>query len=193
MHKGRLEEFSDAVIAIIMTIMVLDLRAPKGSGITDLKGTLPVFLCYALSFVFLAIYWNNHHHMLQAAKTVNGAVLWANMHLLFWLSLIPFATDWMGGHSTAQWPIALYGFLLLMCGTAYYILAKALIGANGRDSMLSLALGKDVKGQVSVGLYALAIALTWVNPCISIGVYALVALMWLVPDQRIERQNVQEE
>jgi uncharacterized membrane protein len=188
MHKGRLEAFSDAVIAIIMTVMVLELRAPHGDKLSDLKSVLPTVSCYVLSFIFLGIYWNNHHHMLQAAKQVNGSVLWANMHLLFWLSLIPFATDWMGGQCYTQWPVALYGIILCMAGVAYFILAQTLIAANGKDSTLANALGSDFKGKISVVIYAAAVGLTWVNPVISCALYVGVAFMWLVPDRRIERQ-----
>ena len=187
MHKGRLEAFSDAVIAIIMTIMVLELRAPHGHQLADLQAVLPTLLCYVLSFLFLGIYWNNHHHMLQAAKHVNGPVLWANMHLLFWLSLIPFATDWMGGQRPMQWPVALYGVILFMSGVAYFILSRTLIAANGRDSTLATAIGSDFKGKVSVAIYAVAIGVTWINPAISCALYVCVALMWLIPDKRIER------
>ncbi|MDR3692809.1 MAG: TMEM175 family protein [Fimbriimonas sp.] len=189
MHKGRLEAFSDAVIAIVMTVMVLDLHVPKGSGFADLKPIVPVYLCYLLSFIFLAIYWNNHHHMLHAAQHVGGAALWANMHLLFWLSLIPFATDWMGGHLYARAPIILYGFLLFMCGAAYYLLSRALISVNGKDSALAVAVGSDVKGIVSVVIYAIAIGLAWLTPIASLCCYVLVAVMWIVPDRRIEQQR----
>jgi len=186
MHKGRLEAFSDAVIAIIMTIMVLDLHAPHGNKVSDLQAVLPTLLAYLLSFVFLGIYWNNHHHMLQVAKHVSGPVLWANMHLLFWLSLIPFATGWMGGQCTSQWPVALYGAILLMCGVAYTILAKCLIAVNGKDSALAKALGADFKGKISVVIYAVAIGLTWINPAFSCALFVLVACLWFVPDRRIE-------
>ena len=188
MHKGRLEAFSDAVIAIIMTIMVLELHAPKGKiSLEALEPVVPDFACYLLSFVFLAIYWNNHHHMLQVTKNVNGASLWANMNLLFWLSLIPFVTDWMGQNSKGQVPIALYGFILLMCGISYYILSKTLIAANGADSALAQALGSDLKGKLSIVIYMLAIGLTWLTPCLAYVCYVLVAIMWFIPDRRIER------
>ncbi len=193
MHKGRLEAFSDAVIAIIMTVMVLELKAPKGTSLEGLEAAIPDLSLYLLSFVFLAIYWNNHHHMLQVAKHVNGAVLWANMHLLFWLSLIPFGTNWMGDSHLAHWPVAFYGFLLLMCGASYWILQFALVAANGRDSDFARALGSDFKGKASVGFYAVAIGLSWVNPVLSSLVFVLVACMWLVPDKRMERAlNVHE-
>ncbi len=189
MHKGRLEAFSDAVIAIIMTIMVLELRPPKGISLESLQPLIPVLACYLLSFVFLGIYWNNHHHMLQITKRVNGASLWANMHLLFWLSLIPFVTNWMGEHSTSHWPIALYGFILCMCGVSYYILSKCLIAADGADSALAVALGNDLKGKASVAIYLAAIGITWVAPCWAYACYVTVAIMWIVPDRRIERMH----
>lgn len=188
MHKGRLEAFSDAVIAILMTIMVLELRAPHGRNLSDLQAVTPTLLGYLLSFVFLGIYWNNHHHMLQAAKQVNGAVLWANMHLLFWLSLIPFSTEWMGGQWNSRWPVAFYGIILFMSGVAYYILQQLLIRADGKESTLAKALGSDFKGKISVVIYACSVALAWVNPYISCALYVAVALIWLVPDKRIERQ-----
>ena len=187
MHKGRLEAFSDAVIAIIMTIMVLDLHAPKGSKLADLTAVMPTMLCYVLSFVFLGIYWNNHHHMLQAAKHVNGNVLWANMFLLFWLSLIPFATDWMGAQNYAQLPVAVYALLLFMCGAAYYLLSRFLIMANGKDSTLANAVGSDLKGILSVVIYAIAFGLSWVNPFLSCGCFVIGAVIWFLPDRRIER------
>jgi uncharacterized membrane protein len=161
MHKGRLEAFSDAVIAILMTIMVLELHAPHGPKLSELQAAVPTLLGYLLSFVFLGIYWNNHHHMLQAVKNVNGAVLWANMHLLFWLSLIPFSTEWMGGQWNSQWPVAFYGVILLMSGIAYFILQRTLIAADGKESTLAKALGSDFKGKISVGIYAIAIGLAW--------------------------------
>ena len=187
MHKGRLEAFSDAVIAIIMTIMVLELHAPKGSQLSDLTAVMPTMLGYVLSFIFLGIYWNNHHHMLQAAKHVNGHVLWANMFLLFWLSLIPFATDWMGAQNYAQLPVAIYSVLLLMCGTAYFFLSKSLIKANGKESTLAHALGSDLKGKLSLVIYAVAFGLSWVNPYLSCACFVIVAVMWFIPDRRIER------
>lgn len=186
MHKGRLEAFSDAVIAIAMTVMVLELKPPAGTNVAGLLHLWPSFACYVLSFVFLAIYWNNHHHMLQVAKHVNGGVLWANQHLLFWLSLIPFVTSWMGENSLAPWPVSLYGVDLLMCGVAYYILTRTLLIANRDEPEFALRLGSDFKGKISVVIYAVAIALSWVNPAISCGIYFFVALMWLVPDRRFE-------
>jgi uncharacterized membrane protein len=186
MHKGRLEAFSDAVIAIVLTIMVLELRPPHGVTLESLRPLIPVFSSYALSFVFLGIYWNNHHHMLQSAKHVNGAVLWANMHLLFWLSTIPFTTAWMGENGLSHWPVALYGIVLALCGIAYFILARTLIRANGEDSPLALALGRDFKGKISVLIYLVAIGLAFVSTIAACILYVAVALMWLVPDRRFE-------
>jgi uncharacterized membrane protein len=187
MHKGRLEAFSDGVIAILITIMVLELRVPHGADWAALGPVLPHFLSYLLSFVFLGIYWNNHHHMLQAARHVDGRILWANMHLLFWLSLVPVATAWMGEHHSAALPVAVYGAVLLCAGCAYYLLSRLLIARHGADSPLARAVGSDVKGLASVGIYALAIALAFVVPAISCALYVVVAIMWLVPDRRIER------
>jgi uncharacterized membrane protein len=187
MTKGRLEAFSDGVIAIIITIMVLELKVPHGADLAALRPLLPVFLCYTLSFVFLGIYWNNHHHMLQAARHVDGGILWANMHLLFWLSLIPFGTSWMGENHFASWPVAVYGILLLMAGCAYFLLSKMLIARHGADSALARALGDDLKGKLSLGLYLLAIVLAFPLPLVACGVYVLVAILWLVPDSRIEK------
>jgi uncharacterized membrane protein len=187
MHKGRLEAFSDGVIAIIVTIMVLELRPPGGVNLTDLQPLIPVFSSYVLSFIFLGIYWSNHHHMLQAAQHVSGAALWANLHLLFWLSLIPFVTAWMGEHGVKAGPVAAYGTVLMLCGIAYYILTRALIHANGADSAVAKALGKDMKGKLSVVAYAIAIAFTAVSPVVSALIYLAVALVWLVPDRRFER------
>ena len=192
MHKGRLEAFSDAVIAIIMTVMVLELKAPHGKELSDLEAVLPSLTLYLLSFVFLAIYWNNHHHLLQVAKKVNGAVLWANMHLLFWLSLIPFATDWMGSTHLSHWSVALYGMVLFFCGFAYSILLKTLISANGKDSALAQATGSDFKGNISVLIYLLSIGLTWVNPLLACACFVLVACIWLVPDKRMENALIDE-
>ncbi len=187
MSKGRLEAFSDGVIAIIITIMVLELKVPHGHEWSDLAPLLPVFLSYLLSFVFVGIYWNNHHHMLHAASRVNGKVLWANLHLLFWLSLIPFVSGWMGENHLASIPVALYGVDMLMSGLAYFILSRTLIGLEGADSKLAIALGKDHKGVISIAIYAAAIPLAFVNPWIACASYVLVALIWLVPDSRIER------
>jgi uncharacterized membrane protein len=187
MSKGRLEAFSDGVIAVIITIMVLELQAPHGSSLADLKPKIPAFLSYVLSFIFIGIYWNNHHHLLHAINRVNGRVLWANLHLLFWLSLIPFATDWMGVNEWATVPVAVYGCLLFMAATAFTILAYELIALEGKHSTLARALGRDYKGKTSLLLYALAIPLAYVNPRISTAIYVLVAFIWLIPDRRIER------
>jgi uncharacterized membrane protein len=187
MTKGRMEAFSDGVIAIIITIMVLELRPPTGTDIASLTPLLPVFLSYALSFVFLGIYWNNHHHLLQAIKHVDGRVLWANLHLLFWLSLTPFVTAWMGENHFAPWPVALYGFVLLFSAIAYFILTKVLLAVHGKDSLLAAALGGDFKGQISLVIYGVAIMLSFVATWASCALYVLVAIMWLVPDKRIEK------
>lgn len=186
MHKGRLEAFSDAIIAIIMTIMVLELRPPHDPSLAALKDLGPVFGSYLLSFIYLGIYWNNHHHMLQRAKHVNGGILWANMHLLFWLSTIPFATAWMGETGFALGPVVAYGVVLLLCAVAYFILATGLSKAHGAESDISKALGRDFKGKVSMVLYATAITLAYVHPGLAGAIYVLVALMWLVPDRRFE-------
>ena len=187
MGKNRLEAFSDGVLAIIITIMVLEMKVPHGEDLTALQPLLPVFLSYVLSFVYVGIYWNNHHHMLHATKRVSGGVLWANLHLLFWLSLFPFITGWMGENHFAPVPTALYGFVLLMAGTAYSVLAHAIIAAEGKDSLLAKAIGKDHKGNLSLLLYAVAIPLAFVSQWISQALYVAVALIWLVPDARIER------
>ena len=187
MNKERLTAFSDGVIAIIITIMVLELKVPAGSDWTALTGMLPVFLSYALSFLYVAIYWNNHHHMLHTVKRVNGMILWANTHLLFWLSLTPIATEWLGQHYQAAVPAAVYGGLLLLCGAAYYVLQKTILRAEGHGSTLAAAVGSDIKGKASIALYASAIGLAFVNPSIAEVIYALVAVMWFVPDRRIER------
>ena len=187
MGKARLEAFSDGVIAIIITIMVLELRVPHGDDLNSLKPLLPVFLSYILSFVNIALYWNNHHHMMFAVHHINGKVLWANTHLLFWLSLIPFTTAWMGENHFATWPIALYGIILMMAGIAYYILAHTLMRLHGRDSTLARALGKDQKGIISVVIYAVAIPVAFLNSRVSLTMYAMVAAMWLIPDSRIEK------
>ena len=187
MGKGRLEAFSDGVVAIIITIMVLELHPPKALTAADLQPLAVDFLTYLMSFVTVGIYWNNHHHMLHAAERVNGAVLWANMHLLFWLSLIPFATGWMGENHFAPLPTALYGVALLMPAIAYTILQTAIVALHGRDGTLARALGRDFKGKMSVVLYLAAIALSFVAPWAAQAIYVGVALMWLVPDRRIER------
>lgn len=187
MTKGRLEAFSDGVIAIVITIMVLELRPPHGTALTALAPLRDKFSSYLLSFVFLAIYWNNHHHLMQAAKHVDGRVLWANVHLLFWLSLVPFVTAWMGESRFAAAPVAVYGAVLLLAGMAYYILSNLLISRHGADSTLARAIGADRKGRISVALYALAILLAFPAPLVACGIYVVVAVMWLVPDRRIER------
>jgi uncharacterized membrane protein len=186
MHKGRLEAFSDGVIAILITIMILGLKVPQGADAAALAPVLPVLLVYVLSFVFLGIYWNNHHHMLQAADRVNGKILWANLHLLFWLSLTPFVTAWMGQTYAAAVPTAAYGGVLLLSAVAYIILQAAIIAAHGPDSKLAAAVQNDEKGKISLLCYACAIPLAFVKPIISIGIYVAVALLWLVPDRRIE-------
>jgi uncharacterized membrane protein len=184
--KNRLEAFSDGVIAIIITIMVLEMKVPHGNDLAALRPLIPVFVSYVLSFAYVGIYWNNHHHMLHAAAQVNGAILWANLHLLFWLSLIPFVTGWMGENHFAALPVALYGVVLLMAGAAYSILANALIRRHGPESTLARALGRDFKGKVSLVAYVLAIPLAFVNNWIAMAVYFAVAAMWLIPDRRIE-------
>jgi uncharacterized membrane protein len=187
MGKGRLEAFSDGVLAIIITIMVLEMKVPHGEDIAALSPLLPVFLSYVLSFVYVGIYWNNHHHMLHAAHRISGAVLWANLHLLFWLSLFPFVTGWMGENHFAPLPCALYGIVLLMAGTAYWILARTIIAAEGANSLLAKAIGKDRKGSLSVVIYAVAIPLAFINQWIAQALYVAVAVMWFVPDRRIEK------
>ena len=187
MGKNRLEAFSDGVLAILITIMVLELKVPHGDNFAALGALLPTFVSYALSFIYLAIYWNNHHHLLHAVKKVNGPILWANTHLLFWLSLVPFATAWMGENHFAARPVALYGFILLMASLAYYLLSQCLIHVHGRDSVLGSALGSDLKGKLSSAIYATAILLSFANRWVGFGLYWVVALIWLVPDRRIER------
>ncbi len=193
MEKNRLEAFSDGVIAIIITIMVLELRPPPAVELADLKPMLPVFLSYVLSFIYVGIYWNNHHHMFHSTKKVTGGILWANLHLLFWLSLFPFTTAWVGENHLAPMPTAVYGFVLLMAAIAYFILQRAIIRQQGRNSLLAAAIGKDWKGKLSPVLYLAAIPLAFVSPWISSGLYVFVALMWLVPDRRIERMLVKHE
>jgi uncharacterized membrane protein len=188
MSKGRLEAFSDGVLAIVLTIMVLELKAPSEPTPEALRPLVPVLLSYALSFVYIGIYWCNHHHMLQAARRVNGPVLWANLHLLFWLSLIPFTTGWMGENHFAPLPTAVYGAVLLLSGLAYLMLAYAIVAEHGPSSRLAEALGRDRKGKLSLLLYAIAIPLAFVNQWISDALYVSVALMWLAPDPRIEKR-----
>ncbi|MCC5634423.1 TMEM175 family protein [Nostoc sp. CHAB 5844] len=187
MGKGRLEAFSDGVIAIIITIMVLELKVPHGSDIDSLRPLIPIFLSYVLSFVKVGIYWNNHHHLLQAVRQVNGSTLWANLHLLFWLSLLPFATAWMGENQFTALPVALYGVVLLLAAIAYYILTQTLISHHGKDSKLATAVGRDFKGKISVLIYAVAIPLAFVKPWLGCALYVLVAVIWLIPDRRIEK------
>jgi uncharacterized membrane protein len=186
MEKNRLEAFSDGVIAIIITIMVLELKVPHTTELAALKELLPVFLSYVLSFIYVGIYWNNHHHLLHTVKRVNGGILWANLHLLFWLSLFPFTTGWVSENHLAALPVAVYGLVLLMAALAYWILQRALIVRAGRASLLARAVGGDWKGKLSPALYFAAIPLAFVNPWIASGIYILVALLWLVPDRRIE-------
>jgi uncharacterized membrane protein len=186
--KGRLEAFSDGVIAVIITIMVLELKAPEEPDWHALRSILPTFLIYVLSFVFVGIYWNNHHHLLHATERISGAAMWANLHLLFWLSLVPFVTSWVGEHHEAATPSAAYGFVLLMCGAAYSILVRALLACPGGNPRLAAAIGSDIKGNISLLLYTTAIGLAFVNQWISDAIYVTVALIWLAPDPRIEKE-----
>lgn len=186
MPRDRLAAFSDGVIAILITIMVLGLRIPRGVTLEALRPVLPQFLSYIVSFVFLGIYWSNHHHLLHVVERVNGRILWANLHLLFWLSMIPFATGWVGENHVASGPTALYGVVLLLAAIAYFILVRSIIKAQGPDSRLARILGRDLKSKVSVGLYAAAIPLAFLAPWIADAIYVAVALIWLVPDKRIE-------
>ena len=188
MGKTRLEAFSDGVLAIIITIMVLEMKVPHGEGVETLVPLIPIFLSYVLSFVYLGIYWNNHHHMLHATQTVTGPMLWANLHLLFWLSLVPFATGWMGENHFASAPSALYGVVMLMAGIAYFILQQLIIASQGPDSILKKAIGGDWKGKLSPALYAIAIPMAFWWEWISLGIYVAVALIWLIPDRRIEKE-----
>jgi uncharacterized membrane protein len=192
-QKNRLEAFSDGVIAIIITIMVLEMKVPHGTDLAALKPILPGFLSYVLSFIYIGIYWSNHHHLLHATHRVSGAILWANLHLLFWLSLVPFVTGWMGENHFAALPAALYGLVLLLAGVAYVILQAAIIARQGRDSVLAGALGHDRKGKLSLVLYVAGIGLSFVSPWLAAAAYVLVAAMWLVPDRRIERVVVVEK
>jgi uncharacterized membrane protein len=193
MGKGRLEAFSDGVLAIIITIMVLELKVPSTPDLNALAPLVPVFLSYLLSFVFVAIYWNNHHHLLQATRHVNGRILWANMHLLFWLSLIPFVTGWMGQTNFGAWPVAVYGMIMLLAGFAYFVLTRVLIAHHGRESPLAVAVGEDIKGKLSLLIYAAAIPLAFVEARLACALYALVAIMWLIPDRRIEKAISERE
>lgn len=187
MNKGRLEAFGDAIIAIIITIMVLEFQVPESAELSALLDVVPEFLSYALSFLFLAIYWNNHHHLFQAVERVNGAVLWANLHLMFWLSLVPFTTAWLGEAGLHRAPVTLYGVVLLFAGLAHRLLVHTLISLHGRQSRLASALGRDWKEKLSLGLYAIALLLAWFIPPIALGIYILVAIMWFIPDQRFEK------
>jgi uncharacterized membrane protein len=188
MTKSRVEAFSDGVIAIIITIMVLEMKVPHGDTLAALKPLWPVFLSYILSFIYIGIYWNNHHHMMHAVQHVNGSVLWANTHLLFWLSLVPFTSGWMGENHFATWPVALYGFVLLMNAVAYTILSSLLIRIHGQHSTLAEAVGSDRKGKLSLVIYFLSLALCFVHPLLAFAGYILVAIMWFIPDQRIEKK-----
>jgi len=191
MNKNRLEAFSDGVLAVIITIMVLEMKPPHGADLQALRPVIPVVLSYLLSFIYIGIYWNNHHHLLHATQHVNGAILWANLHLLFWLSLVPFVTAWMDENHFESWPVAVYGMVLLMAGVAYFILTKALIQLHGESSTLARAIGEDKKGKLSIVVYAVAIPLAFMKPWIAGLCYVLVAVMWLIPDRRIERNVTQ--
>src|SRR3954452_1488047 len=188
MHKVRLEAFSDGVIAIIITIMVLELKVPHTDELQELKPLFPVFISYILSFVYIGIYWNNHHHLISTVKTIDGSVLWSNLHLLFWLSLIPFVTTWMGENHFTQWPVTMYGFVLFMNAIAYSILSGNLIRIHGKDSALASAVGNGNKGKMSVAIYLLAIILSFLNPYIGFALYIVVACIWFIPDRRIEKK-----
>ena len=187
MNKGRLEAFSDGVLAIVITIMVLEIKVPHGADFEELKPMVPVFLSYVLSFIYLGIYWNNHHHMLHTVHRVTAGILWSNLHLLFWLSLVPFTTGWMGENEFEKAPMALYGFVLLMAAIAYFILQNQIIKSQGENSILAKAIGKDLKGKISPVVYIASILLCWVNPWLAGAGYVIVAFMWLIPDKRIER------
>jgi uncharacterized membrane protein len=187
MTKGRLEAFSDGVLAVIITIMVLEMKPPHGTGLAALRSVAPAFFSYVLSFVYVGIYWNNHHHLLHAAQHVTGGILWANLHLLFWLSLIPFATAWMGENQFAPWPVALYGVVFLFAAIAYFLLTKRLIAHHGPDSVLAASIGSDRKGRVSLFIYIAAVPLSFFQPWIACACYVMVAVMWLLPDPRIEK------
>jgi uncharacterized membrane protein len=187
MSKGRLEAFSDGVFAVIITIMVLEMRVPRGADFEALKSVVPVFLCYVLSYLYLGIYWNNHHHLLHAAERVTGGILWANLVLLFCLSLVPFTTAWMGENHYAPLPVAVYGTVLLFAGLAYFVLSRGLIAHHGKNSVLARSIGADWKGRVSALVYALAIPLAFFRPWLACAGYTLVAVMWIIPDPRIEK------
>ena len=187
MNKNRLEAFSDGVLAIIITIMVLELKVPHGAALDALIPLVPVFMSYVLSFIYVGIYWNNHHHMMQLVKKVNGKVLWANLHLLFWLSLFPFATAWMGENHFQLWPVVFYGGVTLMASFGYFILERALVKLHGADSALARAYGADIKGKISTGIYVLSIAGSFISPWLGISGYILVAVVWFIPDTRVEK------
>lgn len=191
MNKNRLEAFSDGVIAIIITIMVLELKVPHAADWAALRPIIPVFLSYVLSFIYVGIYWNNHHHLLQAVRHINGYVLWANLHLLFWLSLIPFVTAWMGENHLAAVPVALYGIVLFFAAIAYFILTRVLISHHGKNSSLAIALGRDFKGKISMIFYAVAIVISFINSWFACALYVMVAVMWLIPDRRLEKTFMQ--
>lgn len=186
MDKGRLEAFSDGVLAIVITVMVLELSAPAEPTLAALKELIPTFLSYVLSFIFIGIYWNNHHHLFQAVEQVDGRILWANLHLLLWLSLVPFVTAWMGETEFAAWPVALYGLNLLLSAVAYYLLVRTLLARHGQDSVLANAVNRDIKGKLSLVIYATAVPLAFVSTWLAGGLYVLVAIIWLIPDRRIE-------
>lgn len=187
MQKGRLEAFSDGVLAIVITIMVLEIKVPHGQELVDLKPLIPIVLSYILSFIYLGIYWNNHHHTMHTVNKVTGAILWSNLHLLFWLSLVPFVTGWMGENNFAPMTLVLYGFVLLMSAISYFILQKSIINAHGKEGILAKAVGSDLKGKLSPIFYVLGIASCWISSWLAAFFYILVALMWLIPDKRIER------
>jgi len=187
MTKSRLEAFSDGVLAIIITIMVLELKIPKGVELSDLSALCPILLSYALSFIYVGIYWNNHHHLFQAVHKINGSIMWANLHLLFWLSLVPLATAWLGQNYQAQWPVAIYGVTLLLPGVAFTILTHSLVRSEGKDSAVARALGKDLKGKASLVIYILGILGSFIHIGLSLFAYMSVAFMWLIPDPRIEK------
>ncbi len=192
MGRGRLEAFSDGVLAIIITIMVLELKSPEGQGVGALLALVPIFFSYVLSFVYIGIYWNNHHHLLQACRRVSSGVLWANLHLLFWLSLVPFATRWIGENHYASLPTAVYGLNLLLAAVAYWILQQAIISNDGKNSLLRKAIGRDLKGRLSLLLYALAVLAAFAAPWLSQAIYVVVALIWIIPDRRIEQALLEE-
>lgn len=187
MTKNRLEAFSDGVMAIIITIMVLELKPPHAAELSALSKLWPIFASYVISFVYVGIYWNNHHHLLHTVHKVSPGIMWANLHLLFWLSLVPFVTAWSGENQFAMFPVAIYGTVLLFCGVAYYVLSQVIIHSHGNDSVLARAIGNDVKGKVSLVSYAIAVPVAFWQPLVSMGVYIFVALVWLVPDKRIEK------